>query len=242
MITGELRSRIDKLWEEFWTGGIANPLTVIEQITFLMFSRLLDMMETRNERKAALSGGAFPHLFAEDEQELRWSHFRNLGADAMLPLVRDKVFPHFKITAVDGATFGEYMNDAQLMIQKPSLLVSAVGMIDDLPLGEDDTKGDLYEYLLGKLSTAGINGQFRTPRHIIRLMVDLVEPKPDETIGDPSVGTAGFLVSVVEYLMENYTSPDGIIVDEATGQKTYTGDLLENVRNICARVCSTVRF
>ena len=155
---------------------------------------------------------------------------KNLGADAMLPLVRDKVFPHFKTTAVDGATFGEYMNDAQLMIQKPSLLVSAVGMIDDLPLGEDDTKGDLYEYLLGKLSTAGINGQFRTPRHIIRLMTDLVEPKPDETIGDPSVGTAGFLVSVVEYLMENYTSPDGIIVDEATGQKTYTGDLLEHHR------------
>ena len=90
MITGELRSRIDKLWEEFWTGGIANPLTVIEQITFLMFSRLLDMTETRNERKAALSGGAFPRLFSEDEQELRWSHFKNLGADAMLPLVRDK--------------------------------------------------------------------------------------------------------------------------------------------------------
>ena len=118
MITGELRSRIDKLWEEFWTGGIANPLTVIEQITFLMFSRLLDMTETRNERKAALSGGAFPRLFAEDEQELRWSHFKNLGADAMLPLVRDKVFPH-QNTAVDGATFSEYMNDAQLMIPKP---------------------------------------------------------------------------------------------------------------------------
>lgn len=227
MITGELRSRIDKLWEEFWTGGIANPLTVIEQITFLMFSRLLDMNETRNERKAALSGGSFPRLFSDDEQDLRWSHYKNLGADAMLPVVRDKVFPHFKTTAVDGANFGEYMKDAQLMIQKPSLLVSAVGMIDDLPLGDDDTKGDLYEYLLGKLNTAGINGQFRTPRHIIRLMVDLLEPKPNETIGDPSVGTAGFLVNVVEYLMENYTSPEGVIVDEETGQKTYTGDLLE---------------
>ena len=231
MITGELRSRIDKLWEEFWTGGIANPLTVIEQITFLMFSRLLDMNETRNERKAALSGGSFPRLFSDNQQDLRWSHYKNLGADAMLPLVRDKVFPHFKTTAVDGATFGEYMKDAQLMIQKPSLLVSAVGMIDDLPLGDDDTKGDLYEYLLGKLNTAGINGQFRTPRHIIRLMVDFLEPKPNETIGDPSVGTAGFLVNVVEYLMENYTSPEGVIVDEETGQKTYTGDLLESHRD-----------
>lgn len=228
MITGELRSRIDKLWSEFWTGGIANPLTVIEQITFLMFSRLLDMTETRNERKASLSGGDFPRLFSDEDQDLRWSHYKNLGAADMLPLVRDRVFPHFKTTAVDGATFGEYMKDAQMMVQKPSLLVSAVEMIDALPLGDDDTKGDLYEYLLSKLTTAGINGQFRTPRHIIRLMVEMLDPKPTETIGDPACGTAGFLVSVMEYLLETYTSPEGVIVDEATGQKTYTGDLLEN--------------
>lgn len=230
MITGELRSRIDKLWEEFWTGGIANPLTVIEQITFLMFSRLLDMTETRNERKASLSGGTFPRLFSEDDQDLRWSHYKNLGAADMLPLVRDRVFPHFKTTAVDGATFGEYMKDAQMMVQKPSLLVSAVEMIDALPLGDDDTKGDLYEYLLGKLNTAGINGQFRTPRHIIRLMVEMLEPKPTETVGDPACGTAGFLVSVAEYLLETYTSPEGILVDAETGEKTYTGDLLEGYR------------
>ena len=228
MITGELRSSVDKLWEEFWTGGISNPVTVIEQITFLMFSRLLDMTETRNERKAALSGGSFPRLFNDGDQDIRWSHYKNLGAADMLPIVRDRVFPHFKTTATDGATFGEYMDDAQLMIQKPSLLVSAVEMIDALPLGDNDTKGDLYEYLLGKMSTAGINGQFRTPRHIIRLMVEILEPKPTETIGDPSVGTAGFLVGAMEYLMETYTSPEGVLVDEVTGQKTYTGDLLEN--------------
>lgn len=226
MVTGDLRSRIDKLWSEFWTGGIANPLTVIEQITFLMFARLLDMRETQNERKAQLSGKAFPRLFKDADQDLRWSQFKNLGADDMLPLVRDRVFPHFKTTAVDGATFGEYMKDAQLMIQKPSLLVSAVEMIDALPLGNDDTKGDLYEYLLSKLTTAGINGQFRTPRHIIRLMVDLLDPQPTETVGDPSCGTAGFLVSSAEYLYQAHTSAAGVLVDEVTGEKTYTGDLL----------------
>ncbi|WP_417794013.1 type I restriction-modification system subunit M [Terasakiella pusilla] len=226
MVTGDLRSRIDKLWSEFWTGGIANPLTVIEQITFLMFARLLDMRETQNERKAQLSGKAFPRLFKDEDQDLRWSHFKNLGADELLPLMRDRVFPHFKTTAVEGATFGEYMKDAQLMIQKPSLLVSAVEMIDALPLGNDDTKGDLYEYLLSKLTTAGINGQFRTPRHIIRLMVELLDPQPTETVGDPSCGTAGFLVSTAEYLYQTHTSAAGVLVDDTTGEKTYTGDLL----------------
>ncbi|MGC2857568.1 type I restriction-modification system subunit M [Novispirillum sp. DQ9] len=226
MITGELRGRIDKLWEEFWTGGITNPLTVIEQITFLMFARLLDMTEQKNERKASLSGGDFRRLFGPDQQHLRWSQFKNLGAAEMLPLVRDGVFPHFRTTAVDGATFGEYMKDAQLLIQKPSLLVSAVNMIDALPLGRSDTKGDLYEYLLSKLTTAGINGQFRTPRHIIRFMAELLEPTPRETIGDPACGTGGFLVGVMDYLLETYTSPQGVMVD-AEGNRTFTGDLLE---------------
>jgi type I restriction enzyme M protein len=121
------------------------------------------------------------------------------------------------------------MKDAQLLIVKPSLLVSAVNMIDALPLAEGDTKGDLYEYLLSKLTTAGINGQFRTPRHIIRLMVDLVEPKPNEVVGDPACGTAGFLVGVMEHLLEKYTSPQGVVVHD-DGQKTYTGDLLEPYR------------
>ena len=226
MITGDLKSRIDKLWEEFWTGGITNPLTVIEQITFLMFARLLDMAEQKNERKATLGGGDFTRLFAPDQQHLRWSQFKNLGGPQMLPLVRDEVFPHFRNTGTDGATFGEYMKDAQLLIQKPSLLVSAVNMIDALPLGNADTKGDLYEYLLSKLTTAGINGQFRTPRHIIRFMVEMLEPQPTETIGDPACGTGGFLVGAMEALTEKFTSPQGVLTD-AEGNKTFTGDLLE---------------
>lgn len=230
MITGELRSRIDKLWEEFWTGGITNPLTVIEQITFLMFARLLDMTEQRNERKSGLSGKDFQRLFGPDKQHLRWSQFKNLGASQMLPLVRDQVFPHFRATTFDGPTFSEYMKDAQLLIQKPGLLVSAVAMIDALPLGNADIKGDLYEYLLSKLTTAGINGQFRTPRHIIRFMVELLEPTPQETVGDPACGTGGFLVGAMDYLLEKYTSPQGVLVGE-DGSKTFTGDLLEPYRD-----------
>lgn len=232
MITGELKSRIDKLWEEFWTGGITNPLTVIEQISFLMFARLLDIAETRNEKKAQRTNKPFRRIFPDTEegQALRWKEFKNYGADKMLPHVRDKVFSHFKSVAVEGAKFGEYMKDAQLMINKQTLLVSAVNMIDALPLTEGDTKGDLYEYLLSKLTTAGINGQFRTPRHIIRLMVEILDPSLEhgEIIGDPTCGTAGFLVEVMHYMLRKYTSPEGIIEHE--GEKVYSGDLLEPYR------------
>lgn len=231
MITGALKRDIDALWLEFWQGGITNPLTVIEQITYLMFARLLDINETRDEHRARRTKRDFPRRFSDDEQELRWSQFRHLGGEKMLPLVRDKVFPHFKKEKASGKRFAEFMKDAQLMIQKESLLVKAVNMIEKLPLTEGDAKGDLYEYLLSKLTTAGINGQFRTPRHIIRLMVDMLEPKPTDVIGDPSGGTGGFLVQTMQYLLETYTSPEGIIeeTDPETGRKEriFTGDLLE---------------
>ncbi|MGD8208668.1 MAG: class I SAM-dependent DNA methyltransferase, partial [Desulfobacterales bacterium] len=131
----------------------------------------------------------------------------------------------FKEVVLNGGTLAEFMKDAQLMIQKPNLLVSAVNMIDKLPLTAGDTKGDLYEYLLSKLTTAGINGQFRTPRHIIRKMVEIVDPRPDETIGDPACGTAGFLISAMEYLLETHTSPEAVLTNE-DGSKTFTGDEL----------------
>lgn len=234
MVTGELKRRVDALWTEFWQGGITNPLTVIEQITFLMYARLLDINEARDENRQKRTGKPFQHRFKEDEQHLRWSQFRHLGSDQMLPLVRDKVFPHFRTTVASGTAFAEFMKDAQLMIQKPGLLVKAVNMIHELPLTEGDTKGDLYEYLLSKLTTAGINGQFRTPRHITRLMVDMLEPKPTDVIGDPACGTGGFLVSVMEYLLETYTSPEAVIEEEdpETGavEKIFTGDLLEEHR------------
>ena len=234
MVTGELRRRIDALWTEFCQGGITNPLTAIEQITFLMYARLLDINEARDESRQKRTGKPFQRRFKEDEQYLRWSQFRHSGSDQMLPLVRDKIFPHLRSTIASGTAFVEFMKDAQLMIQEPGLLTKAVSMIHELPLTKCDTKGDLYEYLLSKLTTAGINGQFRTPRHIIRLMVDILEPKPVDVIGDPSCGTGGFLVNVMEYLLETYTSPEAVIQekDPETGaiKKIFTGDLLEEHR------------
>lgn len=230
MTSENIRSKIDKLWLDFWTGGITNPLTVIEQITFLMFARLLDIIETRNEKRdQRLKKKSSPskRFFKDDEQELRWNKFRQLNADEMLKTVRDDVFPHFKKISVEGSHIGEFMKDAQLMIQKPSLLVQAVNLIHELPLTQGDTKGDLYEYLLSKLTTAGINGQFRTPRHIIRMMVEIANPKPTEFVGDPACGTAGFLVSAMQYVIEQNTSKDGIVEDEESGEKIYTGDDLK---------------
>jgi type I restriction enzyme M protein len=238
-LTTQQRNDIDRLWTEFWTGGITNPLTVIEQISFLMFARLLDVMETTAERRAQRTKKPFRGRFSGKDDLRRWRNFKQLpatvtdadreaGRKGMLEVVRDVVFPHFR-KLNGGTTFAEYMQDAQLMIQKPSLLVSAVNMIDKLPITEGDAKGDLYEYLLSKLTTAGINGQFRTPRHIIRFMVELLEPKPTETVGDPACGTAGFLVGVMQYLMEKYTSAKGRLKGES-GETIYTGDRLERYR------------
>lgn len=227
-LTTQLKSDIDKLWTEFWTGGITNPLTVIEQISFLMFAKLLDVTETTNERRAERTKKPFNNRFKGANDPRRWKNFKQKDANEMLRVVRDEVFPHFR-KLNGGTTFAEYMQDAQLMIQKPSLLVSSVNMIDKLPITDGDAKGDLYEYLLSKLTTAGINGQFRTPRHIIHFMVELLEPKPTEVIGDPACGTAGFLVGVMQYLLETHTSAKGKLKGEH-GETIYTGDQLEEYR------------
>jgi len=246
MITGKLRSDIDKLWDEFHAGGVTNPLSVIEQVSFLMFARLLDIRESREEKKASRTGKPFRRLFLEEgfrdesratllkgivegEQGLRWQNFRILQGENMLRVVRDGVFPHFKSVSIVGSQIGDYMRDAQLLIQKPSLLSVAVSVIDRLPLTQGDTKGDLYEYMLGKLSTAGIAGQFRTPRHIIRKMVEMLEPKPDQRICDPACGTGGFLVHTMLHLQETYTSPEMVYRDE-DGNRVFPGDLLEPYR------------
>jgi type I restriction enzyme M protein len=213
MITGPLKSKIDKLWEAFWTGGITNPLTVIEQITFLMYARMLDMNEQKDERLFARNKKPFNHRFNEQQQHLRWQNIRHLGAEELYKSVKDELFPFFASSASEqneGALFSEFMKDAQLMIQKQSLLVKAVEMVNDLPLDNSDTKGDLYEYLLSKLTTAGINGQFRTPRHIIRAMVEIMDPDKTSRICDPATGTGGFLSISYEYLLEKYSSAEGI--------------------------------
>ncbi|CAH6804083.1 Type I restriction-modification system, DNA-methyltransferase subunit M [Vibrio chagasii] len=233
MITGQLKSDIDRLWQEFWTGGIANPLTVIEQITFLMYARLLDLHEQRDEKRAKLRGTNFKRRFKDNQQHIRWHRFVHEEKETMQKIVRDEVFPHFKDIPGEGSLFADFMKDAQCMIQKPTLMESAVEMINKLPLEDSDTKGDLYEYLLSKLTTAGINGQFRTPRHIIRAMVEMLDPSVKDRICDPACGTAGFLTVAYEYLLEKYTSPEGIhkerILDDKGNEEKvtiYEGDLL----------------
>jgi type I restriction enzyme M protein len=236
MITGELKNRIDSLWTDFWTGGITNPLTVIEQITFLMYSRLLDMQERKDEQRASVTSKEVASRFGEADQNCRWGNWRHLGGSEMLPHVRDRVFPHFRRLAErstgQGSQFAAFMKDAQLMIQKESLLVKAVNAVQDLPLERGEVQGDLYEYLLSKLTTAGINGQFRTPRHIIRMMVELMQPQPTDRICDPACGTAGFLIEAYEYLLREHSSTVGQHVEMVDGERqvTYSGDLLSEHR------------
>ncbi len=214
MLTGQLRSQVDKIWDAFWSGGISNPLEVIEQITYLLFVRRLDDLETLAENRAARLGQPMARRFypdAEDAlgrrfEQLRWSRFKNNAPAEMFEVVRDSVFPFLRTLGSDGSTFAHHMRDARFTIPTPALLARVVDLLDDVPMDDRDTKGDLYEYMLGKIATAGQNGQFRTPRHIISLMVEMTAPQPTDTICDPACGTAGFLVAAGEYLRR--TRPD----------------------------------
>ncbi|WP_143416133.1 class I SAM-dependent DNA methyltransferase [Geobacillus sp. E263] len=204
MITGELKNKVDKIWETFWTGGITNPLTVIEQFTYLLFIKGLDEAETQREQEAALLGIGFERIFPEDKQHLRWSKFKNLEASQMYEIVSKEVFPFIKsLHGNKNSAYAKYMSDAIFMIPTPQMLSKIVDGIDKLPLKDRDLQGDLYEYLLSKIATAGTNGQFRTPRHIINMMVELVKPTPEDIIVDPAAGSAGFLVAAGEYLRKH---------------------------------------
>ncbi|GLH65320.1 class I SAM-dependent DNA methyltransferase [Parageobacillus sp. G301] len=204
MITGELKNKVDKIWETFWTGGITNPLTVIEQFTYLLFIKGLDEAETQREQEAALLGIEFERIFPEDKQHLRWSKFKNLEASQMYEIVSKEVFPFIKsLHGNKNSAYAKYMSDAIFMIPTPQMLSKIVDGIDKLPLKDRDLQGDLYEYLLSKIATAGTNGQFRTPRHIIKMMVELVKPTPEDIIVDPAAGSAGFLVAAGEYLRKH---------------------------------------
>src|SRR5213075_1207674 len=205
MITGDIKNQIDRIWDSFWSGGISNPLEVIEQITYLMFIRRLDDLHTRKERIASRTGKPIEDPIYTDETEpLRWSRFTNEDPQHMLVTVRDKVFPWLRTLGGDDSTYAHHMRDARFTIPTPALLAKVVDLIDQVPMEDRDTKGDLYEYMLAKIATAGQNGQFRTPRHIIQLMVEMVEPKPDDVVCDPACGTAGFLIATGEYLREHH--------------------------------------
>ncbi|WP_043653649.1 type I restriction-modification system subunit M [Cellulosimicrobium cellulans] len=211
MITGELKSRIDRVWDAFWSGGISNPLQVIEQITYLLFLRRLDDLETREESKAEFTGiPVATRLFSPAQQHLRWSRLRNKDAESMFDIVDKQVFPYLRelgsTVGGDGSAYAEHMKDARFAIPTPALLSKVVDMLDHIPMDNRDTNGDLYEYLLGKIASAGVNGQFRTPRHIINLMVAMMAPRPNDEICDPACGTAGFLVSASEYVREHHAT------------------------------------
>lgn len=208
MITGELRNKVDKIWEIFWTGGITNPLSVIEQFTYLLFIKGLDDKQQEEEKLAEFMGTDFKKIFEDDQQNLRWHNFKQMSASEMYESVSKKVFPFIKNMHGDrDSAFTKYMDDAIFMIPTPQMLEKIVTNIDVLPVKEgnktDDTKGDLYEYLLSKVATAGTNGQFRTPRHIIKMMVELIKPTPTDIIIDPAAGSAGFLVEAGDYLQRN---------------------------------------
>jgi len=212
VITGELKRRVDVIWDAFWSGGIANPLEVMEQITYLLFIRRLDDLQTAAERQAAraersLETAIFPG--GNDDSglpfsDLRWSRFKGKDPAEMFEIIGERVFPFLRDLGGDNSTYSHHMRDARFTIPTPSLLARVVDMLDDLPMSGRDTKGDIYEYMLGKIATAGQNGQFRTPRHIIQLMVEMTAPQPDDDICDPACGTAGFLVASAEYMRSRH--------------------------------------
>ncbi|MFF0254866.1 N-6 DNA methylase [Micromonospora zamorensis] len=212
MITGELKSKIDRVWDAFWSGGISNPLEVIEQITSLLFIKRLDDLHTLGENKANRLGTPMERrIFPEgcDEQgrkydDLRWSHFKSAAPAEMFEIVGERVFPFLRTLGSDGSTYSHHMKDARFTIPNPALLSRVVDMLDDIDMDQRDTKGDLYEYMLSKIATSGHNGQFRTPRHIIRLIVEMMAPTPWDEVCDPACGTAGFLVEAGEYVRRTH--------------------------------------
>lgn len=207
MITGELKSQIDKVWEAFWTGGLSNPLTVIEQMTYLLFIRRLDELHTTKEQKANLLKKKIEDpIYSDKQQELRWSRFKNLDPEVMHKLFakQDGVFDFLRNVGNKSEAFSKYMKGATFMIPTPRLLAQVVEMLSNVDMSDRDTKGDVYEYLLSKIATAGQNGQFRTPRHIIKMIVDMMQPTTEDIICDPSSGSCGFLVGASEYIREHY--------------------------------------
>jgi type I restriction enzyme M protein len=251
MLTAALRSKVDQLWDRFWSGGIANPLTAIEQISYLLFMRRLDALDEKRRGDAEFLKQKFHSAFAgkyetragnrRPREELRWSWWKQLPPEEMLDHVRDNVFPAIKALKDSGDPFSHYMQDAVFIIPKASLLVEAVGIIDEIyaelererqQSGQSfqDVQGDLYEYLLSEISSAGKNGQFRTPRHLIQMIVSLVDPKLGELVCDPACGTGGFLLGAYQHVLTQHTSAEHRFVGEDGIERGLVGDQLTDAR------------
>jgi len=236
MLAQELKSKINKLWDRFWAGGISNPLTAIEQISYLIFMKRLEDLDNVRKRRAQAREEKYDSVFdgtiqvngtTIEKEKCKWSHWKHYNADEMITHVRDQVFPFLKnIRADEDGEFSKQLQSAVFMIPKPSLLQEAVSLIDDLNVTarNQDEQGDIYEYLLGELNQAGKSGQFRTPRHIIRMMVEIINPQIGEKICDPACGTAGFLVNAYQHILKVNTSEDLIKYDEEGVAHNLVGD------------------
>ncbi len=246
-----LKSLIDKLWNKFWSGGISNPLTAIEQITYLIFMKRIDELDTKRKVDAEFTGEEYnsifsgtykrigieynPHTGSEKEKvqqfprdELRWSYLKELPAEAMLIHIQQNVFPFLKKLNGQNSHFTKHMENAVFIIPSASLLVEAVNIIEEIfiEIEKDakenghafqDIQGDVYEMLLGEIATAGKNGQFRTPRHIIKLLSELVEPKLGNKVGDPACGTGGFLLGAYQYIVTSLDTERKYAIQDEDG-------------------------
>lgn len=252
MVTGAIRNKVDKIWTDIWAGGITNPLTVIEQLTYLMFIRSLDEKEMENEAFEIEGGVKMDKIFPQSAigQSMRWSKFKNNDPRDIYAIMSQRIFPAIKAlknghlpdfneqgemieiadeignATQENTAFARYMEDAMFLIPTPQVLQKIITGLDDLyehDIADLDMQGDLYEYMLGKLATAGQNGQFRTPKHIREMMVELIQPTPDDTICDPACGTAGFLVSSAEFIRKHYEDEMTAEQWEHFAGKAFTG-------------------
>ena len=224
MITGEIKNKIDQIWDTFFVAGITNPITVLEQMTYIFFMKLLDDKQLQEEENARdwgaevqnptfLDGQLWvnPEAVSDEEKKgvpyenLRWHVFKNFGSDNMFKIVRQSVFEFIKhIGTGEESAYSRYMKSAIFLIPNARTLTKVVDGVDALDMNNRDAMGDVYEYILGKMAASGTNGQFRTPRHIIRMIVEMMEPTPKDYICDPAMGSAGFLVESVKYIKEHY--------------------------------------
>jgi type I restriction enzyme M protein len=229
MLHQELKSNIRKLWDKFWSGGISNPLQAIEQISYLIYMKRLEDKDIQKEQEALLKGEEFHSIF-EKKENCKWSKWSQYPAEKILNHVREIVFPFMRELGLDGSLYSKYMANANFEIPNASLLIEAVKIINDLHIKEQnqDAQGDIYEYLLSELQTAGKNGQFRTPRHIIKMMVEITKPKLNDRILDPACGTAGFLVNAYEYILKQNTSKELIKKDNEGNEYNFKADKLNS--------------
>ena len=239
MLNVKIKASINRLWDKFWSGGISNPLTAIDQISYLLFMKRLDEIDTKNRVDAEFTGETYKSIF-EGNEDLRWNHFKQMEGGEMLTHVQAKVFPFLKTLDNEESHYAKHMANAVFIISKPSLLVEAVTIIDDIfdeiereqldGQGFQDTQGDIYEHLLSEITSAGKLGQFRTPRHIIQLMCELVDPKLGDTICDPACGTGGFLLGAYQHIITTHTSKEHRKTDENGLTRGLLGDNLTDER------------